>query len=828
MALSKLKASAKTQAVRKFTDREAPIEAFGHALRRYLSNDRRLQVLTYYGVGGIGKTSLLRHLQGEAADSSIERVSIGLESPQYASPADCLLAIRQQLRAPCPSFEYALARFYAINGRSLRDITRDAVDRDSLLFDLAEMAADLAEVVAPARLVKRLWDLGDEKLRRYIGSFRNLFEEIDQLADEDVGPRLPYYLGLELERHVHTSGAKLVFFIDTHEAMLDRERFRSTKQGGDEWLKELIGCTENGLYVIAGREYLKWADENPEWSPHIEQHALGELSDTDADYFLSLIPVREAGIRKAIIDTAHGVPLYLDLCASIYLIKKANGERLRQQDFRLAENEVIRRFLAHLDPEQEQALRAACVPEIFDYTLFGALLRDLNIGFPLTLFGEFCSTSYTECVQTDPELYKIHNSVRAHICDEADAATARQIFGTIVRHCRDCSAPASLDRTAWVYDQALVVLALFDLTPGPDEVDTLLRTGVVLIDAGHWNDVHASLARIGRKTADGGTDHFHTAIRFLEAYCQRKRGALREARDTYEHALAGAHLLGAYGDLLRFHAAHTAHLLGRYDEALGTYQALAGGVDGPQGAAGPAAQLARRQGADVRMLQGRFREALDDFRELVADRPNDPLWQAELLRFQGHTLRFNFFLAEAGSLYEEALAISESAKADSMRGKAITNLAETTCWTAPHTALRYAEEAVALNREVHAPIEMGKALAAKAIAEAMIHRSAEPACATARDAAALQERNGYRAGVLFALQAQGLAELLAGDRQACAATLERMTAICEELTVYRFLPFVLRAVLAPETAADEYAWVQWLDCEETITAIQAILRTPGA
>jgi hypothetical protein len=56
------------KAVREFTDREAPRASFWkkyHAVEAELGKDANVHVLTYYGIGGIGKTSLVKKLMRE-------------------------------------------------------------------------------------------------------------------------------------------------------------------------------------------------------------------------------------------------------------------------------------------------------------------------------------------------------------------------------------------------------------------------------------------------------------------------------------------------------------------------------------------------------------------------------------------------------------------------------------------------------------------------------------------------------------------------------------------------------------------------------------------
>ena len=66
------------QANKIFTDREQPRISFWNSYNEYKTNmqtNGEIKVLAYYGIGGIGKTSLLRKLMSEMNEK--------LDRPQY-------------------------------------------------------------------------------------------------------------------------------------------------------------------------------------------------------------------------------------------------------------------------------------------------------------------------------------------------------------------------------------------------------------------------------------------------------------------------------------------------------------------------------------------------------------------------------------------------------------------------------------------------------------------------------------------------------------------------------------------------------------------------
>ncbi|HEO66255.1 MAG TPA: hypothetical protein ENI73_10370, partial [Spirochaetes bacterium] len=176
MALSRLKAKASINAVRLFTNRDDALDASNRAVEQY-KNEGVLKVMSYYGVGGVGKTHLLKKLANEIEGlNNFTVATIDVESPHYNSLVDILLDIRSQLRVNAVLFDYAVARFLTVNGRSLSELKKSWVKEDSLLFDLQELASDLAEVVAPARLIKKLYGIADAKKTRYLSKYKEEFD----------------------------------------------------------------------------------------------------------------------------------------------------------------------------------------------------------------------------------------------------------------------------------------------------------------------------------------------------------------------------------------------------------------------------------------------------------------------------------------------------------------------------------------------------------------------------------------------------------------------------------------------------------------------------
>jgi tetratricopeptide (TPR) repeat protein len=811
MSLSRLRQRAARSASSAFIDRETLISLFNARWRTYSDNANSLRVLMYYGMGGIGKTALIRHLSSEMdALDGVVSFYVDLESPLYNNQTDCLLDMRRHIPTQCSLFDYAVARLYLITGKSLSAIHKGWLSPDSLLLDFQALAADLAETVAPARLLIRLFDRVDELRRRYLTSLKPHFLAIDRLKDEELETQLPYYLCLELASFLRRKELRLVIFFDSHESVVNRPGFRSTKRRGDQWLQDFIGCLEMGLFVIAGRDSLLWSDENPDWCPYLEQHAVGPLSKYDAEHFLTKVPIPEPEIRSTIVESAKGVPFYLDVCADTYLLRKEHGARLTPADFRGPKLELIRRFLAHLHESHQEMLRATAAVSYFDIVLFRKIAESLNIHFPVSLFELFCSMSHTEPAIASGDFFRIREPIKHFLHDQLDPKSITLVYEAVLSYCEQCIAERRLSCMIWPYRDLITFCGSGRMTMTPQQVDAVIGAGLYLIDRDHWLPVAASFDALDKDMLEASPAAPQKMLYFIGGLCQRKKGNLCIADSFYQKARNIDYNLGRFHWALEFHYAHTLHLLGHYAAARERYTDIVSQV-GEEGRTDIAHMVSRQLG-DVLLLDGKFAEALAVFNHIVREWPQEDLWQAENYRFVGHVYRFNLEFTSAEHYYYKAYNIASGHCAEAMMGKALTNLAETLCWGAPATARNYADRAVELNRNVEALIEVGKALSAKCIA-CVMDNHLEAANAAGTQALAIQGHTGYKAGQLMALQALAIYEQVMHREERVNDLICQMQQIVHEITVYKYLliiPISLVGGKVEQSLMNQCSWL-WPD-----------------
>ncbi len=388
-------------AAREFTDREDAQAAFVRALATPQGPDD-YRVLVFYGVGGQGKTALGRRLMALARDEGAGVAALDLSAAELRKPEQALLSLRLQLGSSAglrfPAFDFAFARYVALAypGTKLQDAYPAlAAGESEVIQDLLAFAEAGLSLLPGLNLVFKYGQRFGQAFRAWWARRgREVLAGLDDLDGGELLEALPRYLGADLCDKMGGAGKRLVVFLDSYEAIW-RDHPLRTGVGAlraDAWLRRLVAETPGALFVVLGRDRLRWGELDAGYEAALEQHLLGGLSDADAEAFLAAVPIPEAEIRRRIVASAAGLPFYLDLQVGLYeRLKNAGG--LEPEAFGGRPTEVIARFLDHLDAPQLAMLRAVAHARTLDEALFAHLGARFFPGAPLG-FAELGEQSF--------------------------------------------------------------------------------------------------------------------------------------------------------------------------------------------------------------------------------------------------------------------------------------------------------------------------------------------------------------------------------------------------------------------------------------------------
>lgn len=419
---------------RQFTDRENFIEMF----RNYLSlpaDGSQYRILVFYGVGGVGKTTLRKHFSKilKSEFPSTIHTSVDLDVPLYRNIETTLFVLRNELsekyKVRFPSFDIAYTAFWHKTHPQV-PITKDNFP----LLSGASVVGGIFRVLG-----EMPWVGWIPKLSKAFLTGSNVFREwwkkrgereladIPELEAKEIVERLPFFWASDLEDYLSQKQTKATIFFDTYEALWEN----ANTEGGfflrDEWVRDLISYLPQVLWVICGREKLRWEEIDKDWGKYLSQHLVGELSETDSKKFLSSCGITDNSIQDVIYQASKGLPHFLDLAIDTYNeINNKLGRIATVNDFARTQQDVLDRFLRYLDRSEIETLKVISAPRLWNYELARILIEHFNTAYPLTAIDNLCRFSFIEESNTKG-FYSMHELMRESIQAKLDKNTLRSL-----------------------------------------------------------------------------------------------------------------------------------------------------------------------------------------------------------------------------------------------------------------------------------------------------------------------------------------------------------------------------------------------------------------
>ncbi|MFF7153405.1 tol-pal system YbgF family protein [Streptomyces sp. NPDC008139] len=793
----------------------------------------RRNVLTFYGVGGIGKTTLSHELERRfLADSDALSVRVDLSEDGACDIESLLLRLRAglgRLGSRWPAFDLALASYWARAhpGESLQEFldSSPAIRRASRSIGLGDQITENVGAVVPdlgglTGLAQRAALLTYRAIRDRVREGRllaecELFAElIEADPDYETLSFFPYLLAWDLERQRrHAERPRICVFLDTFE-VIDSRADRSAAR----FLQRCVYLMPNVLFVLTGRNRVDWADTatgdeldftGAECWPNLHfsnntfeprQHLVGYLSDSDADSYLREAltrdgdPAMSMAVRERIVSGGQGLPLYLDLSVSHFAELLARGRQPVVEDFGGSFTAVATRSIRDLPREERDLVRTAALIDRVD----AELLRAGQPSLPDGLVARFLRRPFLTHDDAYDRPYSLHLALRRAI-READRALpdgwsdrdrAEVAARLLHRLGERLGESAGRTATARALESGLKLSGEYGVFG-----DWMTRAAQRLTEAGQWMELGA-----GPALDESGTAEFRAIRAAIQGVRLRRTGHARQAITVLDSAAALVAPGSLTAQMVRLHLAHALRNHGDYTRAAEIYRDLLGGEFD---------SAARYWLADYDYLNGRFATALTT---LETHPGRDAAEEGERLRLIGHIWRVSARFDKATEAYAEAVALARAEGLAAAEAKALANLAQTACWSGN---LETVAEAAAQGRElldvVPNPVELVKIRSAEAVCHAMAGDSAA-ARAAVTHTRELADGIGYKGGHNLADVAQILISTLTGDAVGARRTrtdLDERTRTSGGNTYW--VPIVTTWIEGTESAVARRPAVDWVD-----------------
>ena len=418
-----------------FVNREGPLRVFENAAFDIPADSAKL--LTFYGIGGQGKTALCRELmQKTKSDPSyafLRRAELDLHGKPKTDPDLLLVWIRNgfaEAGVALPCFDLALAIVWeATRGEQpfpklsrawlgkAKDFAGEGA-AGATKFAQENLGEAVEQIPAVGFLVKKIsgWVI-DKAYRAYLHQSREALQQLYRDGElkkpYELSELLSWMLAQDLNHHLaNHSAERFVLFIDEYERVFDEGSAGSLLRENpfDRHLRMLVRESNGLLAVFFSRERLPW-ENDPEWATALKggQHLLGGLNEKDADAFLQAIPISDAPLRKAMIEGARETsandaaiyPLMLDLQVEHWRALVAQGKSIepttfdvKATDFAGRRREIVERVLRDYgDPMQQTLKRLSCARR-FDRAAFEHIVKTFHTGLPLDAFDTIDDLSF--------------------------------------------------------------------------------------------------------------------------------------------------------------------------------------------------------------------------------------------------------------------------------------------------------------------------------------------------------------------------------------------------------------------------------------------------
>lgn len=436
------------QASRIFTDREIPRKSFWKNYNDFKAkmDDGDIKVLAYYGIGGIGKSTLLRKLISEM-DEAQTAGTIGKSMHVYFD-----FNLKQDSRAVLENIRNKLVDDYGFDFPLFdlgcyiyaKKIGDDAEKKEVHAFSersrILSVALDVAQNLPIVGFAAKIASLADKSLavyRNIIAKNKDALIKIEGKSADELYNYLPILFSKDLNNNMEDSKDPLVIFLDTYEQLVNEMATIGEPLNNDLFLRDendgLILNASKVLWVVAGREKLKW-QKFLDWGDSLEQHILGNLSNTDAQNFLLNAGITDESLRSGIYKLTQGTPVYLDLCVDRYTSLLENGKAPKIEDFGQNIFALIERFARYMDDAKKDVVYILSCLKMWSDDMALEIGPKVLPNFSLTTYEKVKGFSFI--IESDKNHFNLHQTVCDTLYKNCPDSIKQKTISAAIDYCK--------------------------------------------------------------------------------------------------------------------------------------------------------------------------------------------------------------------------------------------------------------------------------------------------------------------------------------------------------------------------------------------------------
>lgn len=377
---------------------------------------REPSALFFYGVGGVGKSRLLEEIMVSYLNTYPKCIYswIDFADPSLRSTSKALINLKENISKRkiinFNHFDIAYAVYFKKKNPEISIKKKDIafLNEAGIIGSILSTVDGFGIAGAATGIVNKIYEYYAKLNLNH--DIKGDLSDLETLPVLEIEKRLISFFAYDFEKSCLKHNIETpVFLIDTYEDLWSESRHEGNIFIKDAWVRELVASLPFSLFIMAGREKLRWEEIDSEWRYVVDNHLLESFDENDSGKFLTLNGVSDSNIRNAIISSSEGHPYHLDLAVDTYYEIRKLDKKPSKNDFGKTKRLIFERFISKLERSEIETLKILSIPRFYNYDLFESLIQFFETGYPISAFSEFNRFSF---LKKRKDIFYIHGLMR--------------------------------------------------------------------------------------------------------------------------------------------------------------------------------------------------------------------------------------------------------------------------------------------------------------------------------------------------------------------------------------------------------------------------------
>lgn len=779
-----------------FLDRVDITDTLEDFVIKYKEEIIQYKVISYYGMGGIGKSRLIKRIYESYNGTDLSVFHYPLEILSQETLPSILFHIRKNFTYT-PHFDYALLRYW--------EFVSYPINQDELFSFYKKLLVHITAKIDAVHFE------GISNISDVIRQLIYLYDEREISAEERVMVRclltdkannlynyLVESLSKDIQKEMQKNQAKFLFLFDAYDKNKGNNKL-------NDWLKIFINSFETGLFIVSSREKLDWFKNKKVKKNLIYECSLECIPKEEVRIYLREENYNDEQIEW-IISKTECIPLYLDLAINNYDICSSE-QFVGFED----KDELVRRVLDHLSAEEQQLVEYFSVVKLFNQTVFdyAVIFNQLSPQkYVFSTFNECAIIRYTEEYRG---LYKIHSVLAKNIAHFIDKHIKERI---ILDYLNVVAKRIIYDYDIYNECKYNLVINIYTLIEEEqinlsENMKELLLDMFFYLNSNSFGKDFSIFIDMLSATQCGHLKYIYEYI-----IGKNKRATnITEGLKILQSIPVDKCSFGKHKKSLQCDINYLLSISGQYDLAEKLMLDFVSQLSDEE-CTERYYYKGKQYYYDMLMLRGKFVTAIENF-TLLENSSNGQILYYETQKAIGHCYRFNFMFEEAMTYY------STCDNSKNSEAYYLTVYCESLCYFQPEKVIEKYNEALKKNEDLNNYNNLGKIHYSVAIAY-LSKRNYKKVKAHLKESSKYFTKTKYHAGLMF----KCLAEIYynySKERKITKSKIEKIVELQKKLNnVYEYLLLPVYVQQNKDELIEEYRKkFEWINFDKTIQYIKA-------